>query len=311
MFTDAPFLHVEGGCVIMNRIWDADQISELPVGQLPTLEADFVQDERFTLPPGFHSNHVCREEWLATGEPYPNDLPPTEYDDYQIPVCCGFVTDSPRGGVAVGGSAGDTYRPSDSTVGGLVIGGSAGDGYRPPDSLVGGLYVGGAVGDSYRPPDSAVGGVVIGGAAGDSHRPPDSTAGGVEIGGSAGDIFIVVCEEEECCPLMGARCDGTTDSCLECYCEFFNATEFSIWRRYPTTNGNNYNFTIVHHPGSGGSAWTLWGGDTCDDLTAIAFGTEHPNFQTFDFAAIGDYVWLEVTSPMTTTVIGWSKLSAL
>ncbi len=193
VFTDAPFLPVGTGCVILNRVWNEDFWSELPVGQLPNGEADYHQDARLRLPPGFQSNHICHPEWLATGEPFPNDLPPQEYTEDGIPVCCGWEP-ATRGGVQLGGAAGDVYymRYTDPTSGGAVVGGSAGDVYTAPftDPASGGVEVGGEAGDVYSAPDPTEGGVEVGGEAGDVYSAPDPTEGGVEVGGEAGDGYL-------------------------------------------------------------------------------------------------------------------------
>lgn len=90
VYTDQPFLPIDSQCVILNRIWDQDQISELPVGQLPVEESDFDQDARHELPALAFTGHMCHAEWLAVGEPWPvpSTLPPTVYLDGWIPECC-------------------------------------------------------------------------------------------------------------------------------------------------------------------------------------------------------------------------------
>lgn len=90
VFTDEPFLPVGTQCVFMNRIWDLDQDSDLPVGQVPIVQAEYKQDERWTLPPLAFSGHMCHPEWFAVGEPWPvpSTLPPTKYLQGWIPECC-------------------------------------------------------------------------------------------------------------------------------------------------------------------------------------------------------------------------------
>jgi len=88
MYTDLPFLPVGTGCVINNRVWNDDQDSDLEVGQLPRVECDFVQDARWVLPFWVQGGHICRPDWLVTGEPWPNALPPTNYTPTGIPFCC-------------------------------------------------------------------------------------------------------------------------------------------------------------------------------------------------------------------------------
>jgi hypothetical protein len=188
VYTDQPFLPVGTGCVVNNRVWNEDFYSDLPVGQLQQVIADYVQDARWKIPPQLAPGHICHAEWLPTGEPWPNDLPPQEYTCNDWPICCDIADDCPRGGLALGGSAGDVYHGTDSTSGGMVVGGSTGDSYRPPDSVEGGVSIGGSAGDVYSEPDPAEGGLELGGATGDVYSAPDPTAGGMELGGEVGDI---------------------------------------------------------------------------------------------------------------------------
>lgn len=91
MFTDQPFLPIDSQCVIMNRIWDQDQVSELSVGQLPVLQSRYKQDARWVLTPLVIAGHMCHPEWLSTGEPWPvpSTLPPVVVGPpYWIPACC-------------------------------------------------------------------------------------------------------------------------------------------------------------------------------------------------------------------------------
>lgn len=87
MYTDQPFLPLGTHCVLINRIWDEDQSSDLEVGQLPPDEADYVQDNRWVLPAFALGGHICHPEWLQVGEPWPTSLPDTVYQD-SVPVCC-------------------------------------------------------------------------------------------------------------------------------------------------------------------------------------------------------------------------------
>jgi hypothetical protein len=88
VFTDQPFLPLGTQAVINNRVWNQDQASDLEVGQLPLVESDFVQDARWKLPAVALGAHQCHPEWFATGEPWPNSLPPTVYYGGWIPACC-------------------------------------------------------------------------------------------------------------------------------------------------------------------------------------------------------------------------------
>jgi hypothetical protein len=90
MYTDQPFLPVGTGCVVNNRVWNEDEVSELTVGQSPLEESDYVQDDRWHLPAFAFDGHMCHPEWFAVGEPWPvpSTLPPTVYLDGWIPECC-------------------------------------------------------------------------------------------------------------------------------------------------------------------------------------------------------------------------------
>jgi hypothetical protein len=212
MRTTQKFLPVGTQCVIMNRIWDEDQSSDLSVGQLPLVKSHYVQDARWVLPAALRPGHICHPEWLATGEPWPNDLPPTEYGPSGIPTCCGLSNDGAAGGVEIGGTVGDHYTPSDATAGGVEIGGRVGDvlAYTDPagggeeiggactpgvdylDRTRGGMEMGCAVGDLYRLLDGSGGGLEIGGLVGDHWTGSGPTVGGLEIGGPCGDVALYV-----------------------------------------------------------------------------------------------------------------------
>jgi len=334
VYTDLPFLPLGTECVINNRRWNADQESELSVGQLPIALSNYEQDARWRLPAGLKKGHMCHPEWLSTGEPWPNDLPPTvSKAPFWIPECCLF-DDLLAGGFEMGGDlfpidtppanmvctapflgvvgvhyawsqwplttqwwkwdivpglnytlqldglflgtdmtwflwqgadcatktfifgSGGTVKSVnftatgahaflnlnwqffgfdygvllsltpylDPSAGGLELGGSAGDSFRPPDSAEGGFELGGSAGDVFIPPDSAEGGLELGGEVGDSYTGNDPTEGGLEMGGSAGDVFTP--------PGPGSTC-GTA---------------------LVGTLGTTYNFTLP----AGGTHWYVW-----------------------------------------------------
>jgi len=192
--TDQPFLPLDTQSVINNRSLNRDQASELPVGQLPLPVSNYAQDARWRLPAGMQPGHLCNAQWFATGEPWPTELPPTEYGPFWIPTCCGLFQDSPEGGLEVGGAAGDVLAYSDPTEGGLEVGGAAGDVLAYTDPTEGGLEVGGAAGDVLAYTDPTEGGLEVGGAAGDVFTPagtpfytngiPDPTTNGYLVWGA-------------------------------------------------------------------------------------------------------------------------------
>lgn len=87
-FTEQPFLPIDSQCVFLNRIWDSDDVADVTVGALPLVEAHYVQDARWVIPPDLPGNHMCRPEWFAVGEPWPNTLPRTVRDRDGAPLCC-------------------------------------------------------------------------------------------------------------------------------------------------------------------------------------------------------------------------------
>jgi hypothetical protein len=119
----------------MNRIWDQDQIADLTVGMFPTGQNNYQQDARWVLPADLAPGHICHPEWLATGEPYPNDLPPTVYDPDGWPQCCPRMP-APIAGAAVDTGADHGY-PTAPTAGASV------DYLLPPRALA--VQVGTAV----------------------------------------------------------------------------------------------------------------------------------------------------------------------
>ena len=90
--TTLPFL--KGEQVINARIWDSDITDDLEVGEDVR---DKPHPYRGGAVAGLSGGHVCGDpSWFSDGEPWPTDLPPTEYDADGIPTCCargniGFV----------------------------------------------------------------------------------------------------------------------------------------------------------------------------------------------------------------------------
>ena len=204
MFTHLPFLALGTNCVMGNRIWNGDTATVYDVGMFPPASANYVQDARWVLPKNFHPTHICNPEWLSTGEPWPNDLPPTLYDDYQIPLCCGAINRVVEGGYQFGGAVRHPPYYVDSTAGGYQWGGSVVrvsdyaratlggyqwggqvvrvSGYQ--NATLGGYQWGGSVVRVSSFTRATFGGYSIGGAV---RHPPyyvDSTAGGYHFGGS-------------------------------------------------------------------------------------------------------------------------------
>ena len=119
--TDLPFLPIDKQIVINNRVWDTIIVEELTVGELPIGENDYEQDGPQEKLPGLVGQHMCHPEWLEVGEPWPNDLPPTEYNCYGVPLCCNPISDPTCGGIEIGGEAGDRIIYVDPTEGGVEL----------------------------------------------------------------------------------------------------------------------------------------------------------------------------------------------
>ena len=187
--TDLPFLPIDKQIVINNRVWDTIIVEELTVGELPIGENDYEQDGPQEKLPGLVGQHMCHPEWLEVGEPWPNDLPPTEYNCYGVPLCCNPISDPTCGGIEIGGEAGDRIIYVDPTEGGVEVGGANGDQLLYVDPTEGGVEVGGNNGDPPIYIDPTEGGIEVGGASGDQLLYVDPTEGGVEVGGASGDVY--------------------------------------------------------------------------------------------------------------------------
>jgi len=205
--TDLPFLPIDKQIVINNRVWDTIIVEELTVGELPIGENDYEQDGPQEKLPGLVGQHMCHPEWLEVGEPWPNDLPPTEYNCYGVPLCCNPISDPTCGGIEIGGEAGDRIIYVDPTEGGVEVGGANGDQLLYVDPTEGGVEVGGANGDQLLYVDPTEGGVEVGGNNGDPPIYIDPTEGGIEVGGNNGDPPIYVDPTEGGVEVGGASGD--------------------------------------------------------------------------------------------------------
>jgi filamentous hemagglutinin len=184
-FTDLPMF--DGVTVINNRVFDSDPWKNRPLGELPSETKQFRMDYGRRAPRGTTGRHICHLEWFRTGEPYPNDLPPNEYQPNGIPLCCQAFADATAGGLEVGGAVGDVSEGIDATAGGVQLGGAMGDAVEHVDATAGGLQLGGAMGDAVEHVDATAGGLQLGGAMGDAVEHVDATAGGLQLGGAMGD----------------------------------------------------------------------------------------------------------------------------
>jgi hypothetical protein len=185
-FTDLPFL--SGPTLLNNRYLNKDQHSPLLVGEVPVWQAPRRENRQRTPNPKLDGSHVCHPEWFATGQPWPVDTDPVDYDEDGIPTCCFPPEDG--GGLGIGGEVGDTFSVPTTSDGGLMIGGAVLDVFSVPTSVDGGLGIGGAVLDVFSVPTSVDGGLGIGGAVLDVFSVPTSVDGGLGIGGAVGDDFI-------------------------------------------------------------------------------------------------------------------------
>lgn len=171
-----------------NRFIDPDSWKPQSVGEVALWEADRKYNGAWTQPTGLNGLHQCEPADFATGQAWPYDGPPIQYDSAGIPFCCDRDADGASGGVEVGGETGDVLEYVNPTSGGVEVGGSAGDVIEYIDGAEGGVEVGGSAGDVIDQVDGASGGVEVGGSAGDVIEYIDGASGGVEVGGSAGDV---------------------------------------------------------------------------------------------------------------------------
>ncbi len=336
MFTDQPFFPLGTNCVLMNRVWDGDTSTEFHVGMLPPATANYRQDARWTLPPDFHPNHICNPEWLSTGEPWPNDLPPTVYDDFWIPVCCGAVNHLIAGGVEVGGPVVHYYGPRRSilggyvlggpvvhtasyarevlggyvlggpvvhsfvvpreVLGGVVVGGPVVHSFVVPREVLGGVVVGGAVVHSYAPAREVLGGVVVGGAVVRTIVYTDGTGDGFEIGGSAGDDFT---------PgdvLPGNSCADAGLAAFETLYTYSATSGVEYWWKIPVTAGVTYYFSTPDFAMT--TMCLIYVGGSCPSPTPQDFTVPVLNCRQFVAQATG-YFYCRWSLFFGTATIKW------
>jgi len=202
VYTDGASVVPREGTPVNNRALNYDHDTRLAVGQLPLVESDFRQDARWKLPAGLPNGHVCERQWLATGEPWPNDLPHSRWSESGWPDCCGVMVEGTRGGLAfgslpvrmrgglqLGGEAGEHFAPAGAVSGGLKLGGEAGEHFAPAGAVSGGLAFGGEAGEHFAPAGAVSGGLKLGGEAGEHFAPAGAVSGGLKLGGEAGDHF--------------------------------------------------------------------------------------------------------------------------
>ena len=151
MYTDGASVVPREGTPVNNRALNYDQETPFAVGQFPLVQSDYKQDARWKLPAGLPNGHVCESQWLATGEPWPNNLPPSRWSESNWPDCCGVMVEGTRGGLAFGSLP-------ERVSGGLAFGGSAGDVFAPAVTVSGGLAFGGFVLDRFTTPVPVSGG---------------------------------------------------------------------------------------------------------------------------------------------------------
>ena len=184
-----PWLPFGTGCVVNNRIWNADNVTMLEVGQLPKAEANYKQDDRWILPPGFKPKHICNAEWFATGEPWPTELPPADYDDYWIPVCCGDINHFARGGFAIGGPITHAFGFKHAPAGGLAIGGPITHAFGFEHAPAGGLSIGGPITHAFNIDHAPAGGFALGGPIEHDWSGEHKPQGGFALGGPIDHVF--------------------------------------------------------------------------------------------------------------------------
>jgi len=189
VYTDQPFLPVDSGNTFVNRIWESDDVSDTITGMLPVPLNNYAQDERWRLPAGMKPGHMCHPEWFASGEPYPNDLPPTEYGYWKIPTCCGVFNPFAQGGAELGGEVAAVVTYATTTTGGFEIGGLVPTSAAFVVPTEGGVELGGEVAATITYTLSTEGGVELGGEVAATIAYTLSTEGGVELGGEVPEEY--------------------------------------------------------------------------------------------------------------------------
>jgi len=294
---------------ISSHDWATEPHRTEGVGEVWNTDRDFNHAKNLGPIPG---PHVCgTEDEFRNGEVFDPARPTMEYHASGIPKCCDDGRREGGGKVAPGGNQYTVRSDPYSSSGKVALLGRTHTVRSDPHTSSGGLFVVYVLHIVTSDPFHSSGGPKVIGATSGSGEPPYVSSGGPKVKGLALHIPrapIVECETFECCPTMNGRCDATADSCIGCWCRFFQVGEFAIWRRYPTVPGNTYRFEISFDVESGGITWNFWQGDTCEGRTIIASGTERPYDQQITFVATGDFVWWDLGVPTTTGAVGYTRL---
>lgn len=299
-YTHLPFPKVGTPRVILNRKLNLDQISDERVGQLAIFESNYKQDARWKTPADLNGAHQCHPEWLATGEPWPNDLPPTVYMTDGVPVCCRQDDDPAFGGLDLGGAAGDVFTPN-NVLGGFQMGGTVASTLVYVNGTNGGLMIGSTAGDLFQIADPAAGGLALGGAAGDLVASEDAAAGGLALGGEAGDEGTIVIAPGLSCTTATAVVQN------QFYFRSGGPGVTSHWYVFGVSNGN-YSFTWQDTPSSQHSTMRYFVGPNCSSLgagTTIIRGVPNP------ITVTNNILFLQVSqaSPGVTSNVYYFKLT--
>lgn len=84
--TDLPPL--DGECLVNSRDLDPEPWRDRVIGEVPTYSDRRKFNGRWQKPDGFFGQHVCHQDWLSDGEPWPTELPDTIYGEDGTPACC-------------------------------------------------------------------------------------------------------------------------------------------------------------------------------------------------------------------------------
>lgn len=84
--TDLP--PIDGASLVNSRDLDPFPYLDRVIGEVPTHTDRRAFNNRWAKPLGLFGKHICHPEWLATGEPWPTELPDTVYNTEGVPHCC-------------------------------------------------------------------------------------------------------------------------------------------------------------------------------------------------------------------------------
>lgn len=257
-------------------------------------------------------NHFCGTlDEHRNGEVLDPSKPLMQYAPSGLPLCCDPARREASGGPSVIGTTHAVTSHPYRTSGRVAVLGRALTIRSDPFTVTGRVSVSTSSTHTIRSdPYHASGGPKVIGVTVSAEADPYHSTGGPKVTDHAFAVTyppIEVCEDEECCPLPVGHPTGPL-SCVGCWCYFDVSGDLSLIRRYEVIPGRTYRLEYAFHLGNVSTVWTLWRGGTWETREEVASGSEHPRNRSIDFTATGDYVWWELTSPTTTSILGFVRL---